>query len=87
MWYFEYMISDYIEQKLKKASYKLLDDGTYFGEVKGLKGVWASASTLEVCREELQEVLEDWVVVHIRLGEKVAGLPLRFDRRKDFIHA
>lgn len=54
------MISDYIQNKLKTASYKILKDGTYFGEIKGIKGVWANAKTLEKCREELKEVLEDW---------------------------
>ena len=42
-----------IEKQLKKAEYKILDDGVCFGEVKGLSGVWASAKTLEDCRNEL----------------------------------
>ena len=57
------MISDYIRNKLKTASYKILKDGTYFGEIKGVKGVWANAKNLEKCRQELRDVLEDWVVV------------------------
>jgi len=81
------MISDYIRNKLKTASYKILKDGTYFGEIKGVKGVWANAKNLEKCRQELRDVLEDWVVVQIRSGKKVPGLPLNFDRRKDFSHA
>jgi len=64
------MISDYIRNKLKTASYKILKDGTYFGEIKGIKGVWANTKTLEKCREELKEVLEDWIVVQIRSGRK-----------------
>ncbi len=51
--YYAIMISDYMENKLKQATYKILADGTYFGEVKGVRGVWASAKTLEVCRKEL----------------------------------
>ncbi len=81
------MITNYIDTKMGKAVYKILDDGTYFGEIKGVRGVWANAKTLEACREELREVLEDWLVVHIRSGEKIAGFSLRFDRRKDFTHA
>jgi len=46
---------------MNSAQYKLLKGGSYFGEVQGIKGVWASARTLEKCRQELQEVLEEWV--------------------------
>ncbi len=49
--------------------------------------MWANAKTLEKCREELEEVLEDWIVVQIRTGNKIPGLPMNFDRRKDFSHA
>jgi hypothetical protein len=30
--------------------------------------VWANADTLEACRDELQEVLEDWILIGVRLG-------------------
>ncbi len=53
------MLSEFIEKKLKNAQYKLLRDGSYFGEVLGLQGVWANAKNPEDCRKELLEVLED----------------------------
>lgn len=62
--------------QLAKAKYKILDDGTYFGEITGIKGVWANAKTLEKCREELRDVLESWVVVSLTSGEKISGLSL-----------
>jgi len=49
------MLTDYISQKLAQAQYKILDDGSYFGEIPGLQGVWASEKTLEKCRETLRE--------------------------------
>lgn len=55
------MITDFINSKLKNAAYRILGDGTYFGEIRGIKGVWANSNSLEECREELKEVLEDWV--------------------------
>ena len=55
------MLTDYILQKLAQAQYKILDDGTYFGEIPRLQGVWASEKTLEKCRETLREVLEEWL--------------------------
>mgnify|MGYP001590783362 CR=1 FL=1 len=81
------MLSSFIESKLKNASYKILGDGSYFGEIRGIRGVWANAKTLENCREELQEVLEDWIVLKIREGQKVPGLNICFDLRNQFTHA
>lgn len=76
------MLSEYIEKKLKIAKYKLLKDGSYFGEIPGLKGVWANAKNLEDCRKELQEVLEDWLLLKVRFGEKISGFEIQFDRRE-----
>jgi len=60
------MIIAYINEAMKRAKYKILDDDTFFGEVPGLQGVWADADTLEECRQELQEVLEDWLILKLR---------------------
>lgn len=81
------MLSSFIESKLNSASYKILSDKTYFGEIKGLHGVWANAKTLEKCRVELQEVLEDWLVLKIKSGDAIPGFHLDFDRRKEFAYA
>ena len=34
-------LSTYIHRAMSKARYKLLEDGSYFGEISGFKGVWA----------------------------------------------
>ena len=68
------MLTQFIDLKLGQARYKLLKDGTYFGEIAKLPGVWANANTLEECREELREVLEAWLVLKLRSGEYIAGL-------------
>jgi predicted RNase H-like HicB family nuclease len=60
------MITAYINEAMRCAKYKILDDDTFFGEVPGLQGVWADADTLEECRQELQEVLEDWLILKLR---------------------
>ena len=65
------MLSEFIIKKLKNARYKILEDGSYFGAIPGLKGVWASANDLERCREELRDVLEDWLLLKVRDGERV----------------
>ena len=81
------MLSDFIAKKLREARYKILEDGTYFGAIPSIKGVWANAKNLEDCRNELQEVLEDWVILKVRSGERVSGLEIRADRRALVEHA
>jgi len=76
------MLSEFIDKKLKTARYKLIKDGNYFGEIPGLKGVWASAQKLEDCRQKLQEVLEDWLFLKVRDKESIPGFVLKIDRRE-----
>ncbi len=75
------MLSEYLEKKLKLARYKLLKDRTYFGEIPGLRGVWANARNLEQCRKELREVLEDWLLLKVHNRERVPGFRIKTDRR------
>lgn len=65
------MLTDFITAAMKHATYKLLEDGTYFGEVPELPGTWANADALEACREELQEVVEGWLLVALRRGHPI----------------
>ncbi len=60
------MITTYINEAMRRAKYNILEDNTFFGETPGLKGVWANAPTLEECRQELQEVLEEWLLLKLR---------------------
>lgn len=63
------MLTDYISAAMYKAHYEILpDDEGYFGKIEGFKGVWANADTLEACREELKEVLEEWILLGIKKG-------------------
>jgi len=56
------MLTQYIAAAMRKAKYEVLaEDGTYYGKIPGFEGVWANTSSLEACREELAEVLEEWV--------------------------
>ena len=54
---------------MEKAHYEILEESkTYYGNIPGFKGVWAEGKTLEECREELQEVLEEWIMIRLRRG-------------------
>ena len=60
------MLSEYTQKALEKARYKVLEDETWFAEIPGFEGVWSNAATVEECRHELMEVLEEWLVLKIR---------------------
>jgi predicted RNase H-like HicB family nuclease len=60
------MLLEYIQAALRHAKYEILpDDSSYYGEISACNGVYANAKTLEDCREELREVLEEWVLFRI----------------------
>ncbi len=60
------MLTSYIQAAMHQATYQILsDDGSFYGEIPGFQGVWANASTLENCREELQSALEDWILIRL----------------------
>lgn len=63
------MLTNYIRAAMHKARYEILaDDSTFYGEIPGFQGVYANADTLERCREELEEVLEEWILFRISKG-------------------
>jgi hypothetical protein len=51
---------------MHKATYEILSDGSFYGEIPGFRGVYANPETFEACREELQEVLEGWIILGLR---------------------
>lgn len=60
------MLSEYLSAAMRTAHYELLpEDKLYYGEIPGFEGVYATAITLEECREELLAVLEDWLLLSI----------------------
>ena len=60
------MLSNYLAAAMNRAHYEILpDDGTYYGEIPSFDGVYADSATLESCRRELEEVLEEWIFLRI----------------------
>jgi predicted RNase H-like HicB family nuclease len=69
------MIIEYIEAARARARYELIDDEEpYYGEVPDLPGVWATRKTLEECRKNLAEVIDGWIIIHLRRGLPVPKL-------------
>jgi len=65
------MLFEYIQGALEKAEYKKLDDGTWYAEIPGFEGVWANSISVEECRRELIEVLEEWLILKLKDGDTV----------------
>ncbi len=59
---------------MSQAHYELLQDGTFYAEIPPCPGVYATASSLEACRTELQEVLEGWIVLGLRMGHAIPAI-------------
>ncbi len=60
------MLRNYIREAMRKAHYEILeDDGTFYGEIPGFQGVLSNATSLEECREQLEQVLEEWVLFRV----------------------
>jgi predicted RNase H-like HicB family nuclease len=75
------MIFEYCQKALEKAEYKELEDGTWFAEIPGFKGVWANGKTVEESRKELISVLEEWIILKLRDRDSVPeidGLKVEF---------
>lgn len=66
------MLTAYIQAAMRQAHYEMIDDAKpFYGSIPLCKGVWATGKTLEDCREELQSVLEDWIVLGLRLSHPI----------------
>ncbi len=59
------MLRDYIKAAMSKAVYDILEDKSYYGEIPGFNGLFSNESTLEECRNELEDTLEDWILLSI----------------------
>lgn len=68
------MLSSCINAALRHAHYEILPDNrSYYGDIPNFDGVYANAETLEACREELAEVLEEWVLLRVSKGFAAAN--------------
>jgi len=76
------MLTEYIEAAMRKATYDKLEDDTYCGKIPECPGTIAFGETLYQCQAELRSVLEGWLLVKIRHGDRlpiIDGLDLYRD--------
>ena len=69
------MIIEYINEALSIANYEIIeDDEPFYAEIHELPGVWATGKTLELCRKNLYDVIEGWLIVSLRKGLPIPEL-------------
>lgn len=65
----------YIEAAISKRECEFIaEDGIYYCNIPGLRGVWASGTTLDACVDELRDVLDGWIQLGIELGHPIPVL-------------
>ncbi len=75
----QFILTNYVEQTLALAVYDKLKDGSFTGRILPCLGVVAFGASLRRCEDELRSVLEDWILVGLKLGHPlpvVAGIDL-----------
>ncbi len=66
------MLTDYIKAALNHAKYEILEeDKSFYGEIPECNGVYAQSESLEECRTEIEEVLEEWILFRIHKNLKL----------------
>jgi len=81
------MLTQYIQQAMRRAKYELMENGRFYGRIPQCQGLWAEGANLEECRDELQSTLEDWLLLGLQLGHTlpiIEGIDLN---RKELAHA
>ncbi len=85
-----YILSEYIEQAMSQAMYDKLEDGSFSARIPSCKGVIAFGSTLHKSQNELRSVLEDWILVGLKLGHSlpvIAGIDLNKEPKRESVDA
>lgn len=65
------MLLEYVEEAMERAVYEKLEDGTFGGRIPACPGVVATGKTLSQCQKQLQEILDGWLIIKLRHGDKI----------------
>jgi predicted RNase H-like HicB family nuclease len=82
----QYTLTTYLDSALDRAEYEKLEDGSYSGVIADCPGVVSFANSLRDCERELRSVLEDWLLLGLKLGHPLPVLD-GIDLNRDVTHA
>ena len=64
-----HMLIQYIQTALEHAKYEIIEDEEpYYDEVLEFQGVWASGKNLEECRNNLEDVIDELMIIGLKKG-------------------
>jgi len=69
-----YILTQYIEEALSQAIFEELEDGRVCGRIPPAKAVIAFAPTQGECANELRSVLEEWILLGLKLGHTLPSI-------------
>lgn len=69
-----YILTDYLQLALAQAIYEDLEDGSFSGHIPPCPGVVAFGKTRRECEQELRSTLEEWLVLGLKLGQRLPVL-------------
>ena len=85
-----FVLSEYVDRAMAEAVYDKLEDGTFAGKIPPCTGVVAFAPNLRACEEELRSTLEDWIVLGLKLRQRLpilAGIDLNQEPNREPVDA
>lgn len=65
------MLLEYVEEAMERAVYEKFEDGSFGGRIPACPGVVATGKTLSQCQKNLQDILDGWLIVKLRHGDKI----------------
>ena len=63
----KFVLTEYIERAVAQAQIEELGESSFGGKIPNCLGVIALGNTPSECQEELRSVLEEWLLVGLRL--------------------
>ena len=80
------ILSESIDGALEGAVFDKLEDGSFWGSIPISPGVVACSNSLRACERELRSVLEDWLLLGLKLNH-ILPVIRGIDLNKDMTHA
>ena len=60
------LLEQYAQAATRRAIARQLNDGSWFAEIEGFAGVWASGPSQKQALDTLEDVVFEWVILKIR---------------------
>ena len=79
------MINEYVSAAMAASIVKKMEDGRYWASIPGFEGLWADGDTRKQCLNGLNNALEEWLVIALRVDDDlpdINGISLNFGGKR-----